>query len=948
MKEAMIERWFPVNEVNIECSRERSFAYLPPLFILHVWWARRPLTACRVASILALTPYEDLSVEKRRELLYRMGFRGDPIDAFERRKRREKKAFNYPVAEKINPDSDYFRNKMKEFLGKEIVGADFMAGGGSIPFEMIRAGYDKVIAAEYNPVAYLILKGTLEYPVKYGEQLVKDVERYGKVLVERVREKLREFYPPYPDGQPTSYIWAKMFICPYCGAEIPSLRSLWLDKEKGYALYPEIVDKKVNLHVVKVEEIGKIKSGKKGEESLVRIIEGKFKGVEFETKGFEVNGKLVCPNGHVIESDQVCEIHKQSLVQKEKFYSNPIRLVAIVMENREYLEPTEEAIKAYERASEFVLRNWSELQQYIPTGKIPLGKATESVLRRGLTRWTELFTARQLLANIEVVKTIKEIHQEVFQDGLKRHSGDENKASEYAKAVITYLVLMFGKLLDYNSILSRWHTSRGVLANTFDSHTLAWTWDFGEFDLASTSSSLSWTYKNVLKSLKGLVKRIGNADAQVSVLLGDAEALLANSENKYDVIFIDPPYLDNVQYAENSDYFYVWFKLILKEVFPEAFSAPEVPKDQEAVANDIRHGNQKLANIFYERKMESIFRSIYKALRDEGVFLLWFAHKTGEAWIRTIRALLDSGFSIRMLWGVRSEMEHSIHVSGKAALRTSIIFICRKRSEEARGYIQDALKEMKRTLSEKLVELYDMELPGPDFLMGAMAHALKIASDYWPLKDPEGKMDKNEALNLLLNEVISEAINFHIRKVIPQISAVDPLTKFYIIARHWYKDTVPYDDARRLSLACLGASELRDPVEELVIKGGLGKIMSERADSVKDKVVRFLSPEERYKNEKLFKLEPKPLIDYIHKAVAMLEEGKRIEEVASILSEPGISICEIIRVLETVLPDQTGKGKNREKTHIRTLLYTICGENSHLLLSPPPRKEKESLEKFIG
>jgi hypothetical protein len=149
-------------------------------------------------------------------------------------------------------------------------------------------------------------------------------------------------------------------------------------------------------------------------------------------------------------------------------------------------------------------------------------------------------------------------------------------------------------------------------------------------------------------------------------------------------------------------------------------------------------------------------------------------------------------------------------------------------------------------------------------------------------------------------------------------------------------------------LACLGASELRDPVEELVIKGGLGKIMSERADSVKDKVVRFFSPEERYKNEKLFKLEPKPLIDYIHKAVAMLEEGKRIEEVASILSEPGISICEIIRVLETVLPDQTGKGKNREKTHIRTLLYTICGENSHLLLSPPPRKEKENLERFIG
>ncbi len=938
----MIERWFPVNEVNIECKRERG-SLLPPIYRLHTWWARRPLTASRVASILASIPYEDL--DDKRELMYRMGFRGDPIDAFERRKRGEKNAFNYPVVEKMNPDSSYFRNKMREFLGREIVGADFMAGGGSIPFEMIRAGYSKVIAAEYNPVAYLILKGTIEYPARYGEQLVKDVERYGGALVKRVREKLREFYPAHPNGQPTNYIWTKMFICPYCGVEIPSLKSLWLDRKRGYCVYPEVIGKEVKLHVVKVKEIEKIKVGKKKEESRVRVVEGRFKGVEFETKGFEANGKLICPNGHVIENEQVWEIHRQSLTYKGKFYSNPIRLVAIVMENKEYLEPTEEIVKAYEKASEFVLKNWSELQQYIPANKIYLGKSTESILRMGLNKWTELFTARQLLANIEVMKTIRELYQEAIQDGLRRYN-DEKKATEYAKAIVTYLVLMFGKLLDYNSTLSRWHTSRGVLANTFDSHTLAWTWDFGEFDLISTSSSLSWVYKNVLKSLRGLIKRIGNADTQIDVLLGDAEALLANStEDRYDIIFIDPPYLGNVQYAENSDYFYVWFRLILRDIFPEAFSLPEAPKDQEAVANDVRHGSEELANIFYERKMSSIFKSVYKALRDDGVFLLWFAHKTGEAWIRTIKALLDSGFSIRALWGVRSEMERSIHISGKAALRTSIIFVCRKRKGNARGYIQDALEEMKRTLSERLVELYDMELPGPDFLMGAMAYALKMASDHWPLRDPEGKMDENKALDLLLNEAISEAINFHFRRVVPQIPAIDPLTKFYIIARHWYRDIVSYDDARRLSIACLGISELKDPVEELVVKGGLGKIVQRKADNIKDKAIEFYSPEERYKKGLLFKLEPKPLLDYIHKAIAMLEEGKKVDEVIPVLSEPGTSICEVIRILETVLPDQMRK----EKMRIKTLLYTICSEDSYLLLSLDKKEEEGGgLEKFIG
>ncbi len=949
MREVMIERWFPVNEVNIECARERGGPnILPPLYYLHIWWARRPLTASRVASILAAIPYEDLTEEERKQLLYRMGFKGDPIAASERRARGEKNAFGYPVTEGVNPDADFFREKMREFWGGDVTGADFMAGGGSIPFEMIRSGYDRVIAAEYNPVAWLILKASLEYPVKYGERLVRDVEKYGKILVERIREKLREYYPPHPKGQPVNYIWVKMFRCSECGVEIPALKSLWLDREKGYAVYPEVVGNEVRLHVVKVEEIKKIKVGNR-EESLVRIVEGPFEGEQFETKGFVRGGKLVCPkHGHVLEGEDLWKVHKENMKFPGRFYSNPIKLVAIVHERREYSEPTSQIIKAYERSEEDLVAMWGEIESYIPQQSVVLGQETERFFRWGLTKWTELFNARQLLVHAEMVKTIRDLYYEVIKDASERGMS-EDEAVEYAKAIVTYLTIMFGKLLDYNSILTVWHTSRGVLVHTFDSHAYAWTWDFGEAGVIHPESGLSWILKNVLKSLRGITKRVVPSDVKVAVLFEDAEQISREASiDPLDIIFIDPPYLGNVQYSEISDYFYVWFRLILKDVFPEVFSAPETPKDQEAVANKVRHGSQELANLFYERKMRNIFNSVREALLDDGVFLLWFAHKTGEAWSRTIKALLDSGFSIRAIWGVRSEMERSVHISGKAALKTSMIFVCRKRPDDSKGgYIQDALAELRSTIEGRLIELYDMDLFGPDFLIGAMAHALKVASNYWPLKDPAGELSSDEALNLLLDKAVGEAINFLTRKVAPQVAAVDSLTKFYVLARYLYKDLIPYDDARRLAIACLGATQMGDPVEELVVKSGLGKIAKEQVSGERAKVVRLLSPSERLKGEKLFKKKPYPMIDYVHKAVALLEQGKGVSEVAKVLAEPGRSVCEILKVLEAVLPDQVGKKRNMEKIHVRTLLYTVCGEDSYLLTSVDD-ENGGGLEEYLG
>jgi len=808
-------------------------------------------------------------------------------------------------------------------------------------------------------VAWFILKAALEYPARYRERLLRDVERYGRWIVKRIREKFAKYYPPHPRGQPTAYIWVRVFRCPECGVEIPSLKSLWLDREKGYAVYPEVTGDKVRLHVVRVEEIEKIKVGNRWE-SRVKVIKGPLRGIEFETRGFVSGGKLRCPkHGHIVEQEEVKRQYKEFLEKKEAEGArgvHPIKLVAVVLEGREYDEPTQEIGEACLRAERALVFLWKKLtleQDLIPTDFIYQGEKTNELLLFGIKSWYQLFTARQLLVHAEMVRLIREAYRRILKEQLEKGDSKE-EAEEYARAVTIYLMLAFGKLLDYNSTLTVWHTSRGVLVHTFDSHAYAWTWDFGEFDMTKTDKSLGWCFKNVMKSLRGIANRICNFansnNVEIKVLAGDAEFLITN-DGCTDIVFIDPPYLDNIQYAELSEYFYVWFKRILRDIYPEVFSFPEVLKSEEAVANKVRHGDRELARRFYREKMFRIFRAVHRALRDDGVFLLWFAHRTGEAWSTTVRSLLDAGFIITAVWPVRSEMERSIHVSGKAALRTSMIVVCRKRQEKAGGFLQDAIAELDQTIENRLVELDEMGLVGPDFMMGAMAHALKVASERWPLRDPSGELSPEECLSIVVDRAVGEAVSYVTRKVAPEIAAVDAPTRFYVLARDLYRDMIPWDDARRLALACQPGEISGDPVKEVVILSGLGVETSTSVKGEKQKLIRLLDHTERAKHGLL--REPKYLIDYVHKAMVELESGSP-ERAAETLREAGPLARELLRVLVKILPKTVRRKKreiqNPERVAAVNLLYSVYGADGYSAYGAetPAQTRGESLEGYLG
>jgi len=879
---------------------------------------------------LASLPAEAYDGEEFPKLLSALGLRGDPVKVAASGSR----SYGYPVFEGVNPNPRVYSEEMAGLWGRRPVGADLMAGGGSIPFEMARAGYGRVVAGEYNPIAYTILKGALEYPVRYKNRLVRDMEAYGRQLLRALRHRVKEYFPPHPAGQPLNYIWVRMFRCPQCGCEIPSLISLWLDREKGYALYPEVKGDRVELTVVKVVEVERRRESGKIE-STVKVTDGPLEGRVFETRGYVHRGILECPkHRHTVDGDEVKRQYREYLRAREAegyYGSHPTRLIAAVLKRRVYVDPTDEMREAYKRAEEDLRNKWELFSQedLIPQSIIPLGQSTKHPLNYGIEKWYDLFNARQLLVHAEIVRLIKELREKVIEDEIRKGRTRE-EATDYSNAITTYLTLALGKTLDYNSVLTSWHQGRGIIRNTFQMHAFPFTWAYGEGDQLSNKTGYDWCLKNVHKSLRGIVKRLAPVNSDVEVVFCDAGT--ANFPYKIDILLTDPPYYDNIQYGELSDFFYVWFRKILGDVYPEAYREPETPKMGEAVANRVRHGSRKLAARAYEEKLKEIFANHHRILRDDGVLALWFAHKSGAAWSRTINALLDAGFTITAIWGVRTEMARSLHISGKAALQTNLILTCRKR-EGGAGYIQDAVREMEMGLEPRLEELEEYGLVGPDFLMAAQAEALKVASCLWPLRDPQGKMTASEILEYMMDQAVGHAINYLTRKVAPQIVGVDAPTKFYVLTRYLYGDLISYDDARRLALACLGATGVADPVHEIAVDTGLGRMATTQIGGESTRVLQLVNPWDRDRKGLISRGEDAPIIDHIHRAVALLEEGKSTMEAAEALAPAGEAACEVIRALYQILPERIKRGRstvvNMERTHIQTLLLGVCQEGLH-------------------
>jgi len=829
----LLESWMPFDKIGAESMRERgASSALPPLYFLHVWWARRPLTISRAAIVASLLPdYATVSADpvmKNRFpaeadyhawFLHLMGIFGDPVATRQRLLRARETGENlgpnpygHPRAFTTNPtpeDLALLESLLALAWGEEGLSQftvlDPFAGGGSIPFEARRYGF-ATIANELNPVAAVILKATLDYPARFGPDLAADIKSWGRIWAKRVRQKLASFFPKNEGESIFAYLWARTVACPVTGKLVPLSPNWWLSKGSD----------PVAVHLL---------TNPAWDEPCFEIVRGD--AIDFDPdEGTVSRGVGRSPwTGDPIDGDYI-KTEAQAGRMKQMLY-------AVAVKRRggfDFRSPTAEDLAAVTAAEAELARQrplW-EAQNIIPTEPFPEGNDMRPVLY-GMPTWAGMFSPRQLLALGTFVEALRELHVEMCA------AMDEERAA----AVETYLALAIGKAINYNSYLASWHAPRGVMRSVFDRHDFSFKWTFGEFDGAG--NLLPWGVDQVYDAYKGIAQLVTLPKAtleghslefgSLTISQGNAADLFSLPDASVHTIVTDPPYYDNVMYAELADFFYVWLKRTAGHLYPEWFAAQLTDKDAEAVANparfaDLGRRKKDLAEQDYERKMAASFREMHRVLRDDGVLTVMFTHKKVEAWDTLATALIGAGFSVESSWPVHTESEHSLHQAKKNAARSTILLCCRKRDVGAQRaapvWWDDIQGEVRETAREKAQEFAERGIGGVDLYLSTFGPVLSVISQHWPVLTSEVDERTGEpkplrpetALDLAREEVI------RLRKrglLLGREVQFDPTTDWYLMAWDAFKAVeFPADEARKLALA-LGLEMESDLVAHRVV-----------------------------------------------------------------------------------------------------------------------------------
>jgi len=815
-----IQDKLPIRSVGLETKREqKNFSDKPPQNYIHVWFARRPTPATRLgvlSSVLPDTVDDDT-------LLKWMGMNPDNLkegvtvaehvrnktDTLEQRSGRVYDHYGYRKAYKNLPDEEEmekFDQQVRDTWGGELPTVlDATAGGGSIPFESGRYNLPTV-ANELNPVPSVILKAVLEHPRVNGD-LSGDIKKWGEKINEYAREKLSDYYPEITGQRDLEYIWMHQITCPDCGSEVPLTLNWWLEQTssgEGYAIQPQVKEgsSEVELPVVELP---------------TDVSKDEFN----PTSGTVSRAKAECPACDVtIEEEEIKEQGRNQGLET--------RLVAVHYESqrkgegKKYRAATEEDLEAVENAREKAKKD-PEIATLL-TEEIPDGKETSRTNNYGIEQWRDMYNDRQLVTHYTYWQAFEEVKAAI-------RDGDENSAvldedetpptysSEEAEVILTFLALGADKAVDYNSRMCTWVHSEGKIGHVFAQHDFGFAWKFAESRLPAEGLGYEWVLNSMVEVYEELEELAGHANAPIEVYQEDAANLPLDDE-EVEAIVLDPPYYDNVMYAELSDYFYVWLRRYLGDVYPDFFQQELTEKNEEAVANPAKFDDvagdkskSELAKDDYENKMSAIFAELERVLDEQGVFTLMFTHKKTEAWDTLTKALINAGFIVKSTHPISTERPESLHQRGKNSAESTILLSAEKRQtreddftlwEDIKAKTQDVAKARAEEMDQDEIEFSKV-----DIMLAAFGPTLEVFTENHPVVDGKGnEVEPQEALD----EAREAVREYFIEKYLNEgIKKVDPKTEWYVLAWLIFEaQRFPYDEGRRLAI---GMGESLDDIK---------------------------------------------------------------------------------------------------------------------------------------
>jgi putative DNA methylase len=752
----LIEVDLPIKKISAHARREKSMGTITSL---HLWWARRPLAACRAVAMATLWP-------DPADPLCSSTFRVEAAKQMRQFHERRKGQWTEPsnpealremlldfIAEFSNPDvsNDSFLGSVAAALtgaSQEPDGyssvpliVDPFAGGGSIPVEALRIGAE-VFASDLNPVAALLNQVLVSFVPKFGTKLFEVVEHAGRWVGEVAGSRLSAFYPRDQDGgRPIAYLWARTVLseAPSTGEypiEIPLIRSMWLAKGgRASQAYRWVRDRAGKVITDCVEM-------KYTDGSLIRVLRPRLEIFEPRPSskiepGTCANASATCPvTGFTTPKASV-----RAQLSKRQGGTNDARLLCVVttrsdIPGRFFRSPTDGDVDAFAAATaelEARVRAGSNGFSVVPDEVMPTGKVWKNNPFRthlyGMINWRDLFNARQTLALVTLVDALHD---------LPKAKPFSEVSPELLSVVQAVLALSISREADHLNSGCAWNPSGPKLQHLFQRQAVSMIWDFGEANPFGGSVG-DWG-SMVAGALTGL-KAVGQNTkiGQVARASATAHPL---PDDVADAFITDPPYYDSVPYADLSEFFYIWLKRAVPNSLRDWFATRVIDREQECVYDENRGKDRD----FYVNTMQKALVEGRRVLKPDGIGVVVFAHKSTSGWEALLQAIIDAGWSITASWPIDTELATRTRALKSAALGSSVHIVCRPlhtsvsdRRDESVGDWRNVLDELPWRIHDWMPRLAAEGVVGADAIFACLGPALEIFSRYSRVERASGE-----------------------------------------------------------------------------------------------------------------------------------------------------------------------------------------------------------------